>query len=91
MKLNRKLALGSAALAISGLALTGCGASGGSGDGSKDSITWMALLHTPTTPEKGGAIETALEEVVGKDLDFQWIPAASKDEKLNAAIASDNL
>ncbi|GGF43317.1 sugar ABC transporter substrate-binding protein [Microbacterium sorbitolivorans] len=91
MKLNRKLALGSAALVISGLALTGCGASGGSGDGSKDSVSWMAILHTPTTPEKGGTIEVALEDLVGEDLNFQWIPDASKDEKLNAAIASDTL
>lgn len=91
MKLNRKLALGSAVLAVSGLALTGCGASGAASDGSKDGVTWMAILHTPTTPEKNGVIETALEEVAGTDLTFQWIPDASKDEKLNAAIASDTL
>src|SRR5690606_16440959 len=91
MKLNRKFAAGSAALVVTGLALTGCGASGGSSDGSKDSVTWMAMLHTPTTPAKGGVIETALEEVVGADLEFQWIPDASKDEKLNAAIASNTL
>src|SRR5690606_22673693 len=54
MKFNRKLALGSAVLAVTGLALTGCGASGGANDGPKDSVTWMAILHTPTTPEKDG-------------------------------------
>ncbi|MFP3590162.1 hypothetical protein SCB29_42115, partial [Paraburkholderia sp. SIMBA_055] len=44
-----------------------------------------------TTPEKDGVIETALEDVAGTKLSFQWIPDASKDEKLNAAIASDTL
>ena len=37
----------------------------------------MSTLHTPTTPEAEGPMETALEEYTGIDFDFQWVPDAS--------------
>ncbi|WP_110588579.1 extracellular solute-binding protein [Microbacterium suaedae] len=91
MKMHRRLGISVASAAVAAVALTGCGAGGGSSDGPKTSVTWMTILHTPTTPETDGVIETALEEHTGFDIDFQWIPSASMDEKLNAAIASDTL
>jgi len=90
MRTTRKLAAGIAALAAASVALSGCGTAGG-GSGDSDAITWMAALHTPTTPEPGGAIETGLEELADVDLEFQWIPDASRDEKLSAALASNTL
>ncbi|WP_221585341.1 extracellular solute-binding protein [Microbacterium sp. G2-8] len=51
----------------------------------------MAMLHTPTTPDPGGPVETALEDHTGADVEFQWVPDASKDEKINSALASDTL
>lgn len=55
----------------------------------KSSITWMAMLHTPAPPS--GDITEKLEEYTGVDIEFNWIPDASKDERINAALASKSL
>ena len=93
MKLNRRLGISAASVAVAGLALTGCGASDGGGNNVEESksITWMSILHSPTTPEPGGPVETALKDITGYDLKLQWVPAANASEKLTAAIASDTL
>jgi putative aldouronate transport system substrate-binding protein len=83
---------GGVALATA-FALAAC-SSGGSGDGAggdTERITWMSMLHTPTTPDADGPIHTALEEHTGQEFEMQWVPAASVEEKLNAALASDTL
>ncbi|NHI17395.1 extracellular solute-binding protein [Microbacterium excoecariae] len=92
MKTTR-IAAGVATLAACSLALTACGGSATSGatGEDRDSITWMTMLHTPTTPDPGSPVELALEEHTGMDIEFQWVPDASKDEKINAALASDSL
>jgi len=95
MRNHTRLGIAVASVAVASLALTACG--GASEEATvadpetPKSITWMAMLHTPTTPEADGPIETALEEYTGTDLTFQWVPDASKDEKINAALASDSL
>lgn len=87
-----------AASAVLALTLAACGDGGGDESTSevsevstKDSVSWMAMLHTPTTPQEGGVIETALEEYTGTKIDFQWVPDESKNETINAALASDSL
>ena len=92
MKRNRNLFLGAATLTIAGLTLTGCG-TGGGGESVAESkeITWMTVVHTPTTPGKDGPIETAIEDATGYGINFQWVPAANANEKLTAAIASNTL
>lgn len=91
--LRRRSFLGSLPLAAAGIAgagtLASCGGSGGSGasDGGGP-LTWMAMLHTPTTPAADGPIMTALAEHTGVPFEFQWVPDASKEEKINAALAS---
>ncbi|MEU2199872.1 hypothetical protein [Isoptericola sp. NPDC019482] len=84
------LARGAACLAVAALALAGCGAPGGEG-GDDGTITWMAMLHTPSTPDADGPVQAALEEHTGQDFEMQWVPAASKEEKVNAALASGDL
>ncbi|SKC38597.1 extracellular solute-binding protein [Krasilnikoviella flava] len=84
---------GAAVAAVAALALTACG-NGGSGEEAEvddGPISWMAMLHTPTTPEKDGVIESALEEYTGQEFDMQWVPDASKEEKINSALASGKL
>lgn len=85
-----------AATAVIALALTACGDGEADQDAesqvsTKDSVSWMTMLHTATTPETDGVIETALEEHTGLTIEFQWVPDASRDEKINAALASDSL
>lgn len=96
MRNHSRLGIAVASVAVASLALTACGSSGEPASSSEDveipkSITWMTMLHTPTTPESDGPIQTALEEYTGTELTFQWVPDASKDEKINAALASDTL
>ncbi|MEL7976659.1 extracellular solute-binding protein [Isoptericola sp. F-RaC21] len=91
---TRLFTRGAAAAAVAALALTAC-SGGGSGDEASDGgdgpITWMATLHTPATPDEDGPVQTALEKYTGEDLKFQWVPAASSAEKLNAALSSGAL
>lgn len=52
-------------------------------------ITWLNVLHTASPPT-----DTVLNEIEKKTntkLTFTWIPDASKEERLNTALASDNL
>jgi len=90
-----RLTTGAASAAVVALALTACSGGdtndGGDGAASTEPITWMAMLHTPTTPEKDGVIESALEEYTGEKFEMQWVPDASKEEKINAALASGAL
>ncbi|NLM65790.1 MAG: ABC transporter substrate-binding protein, partial [Enterococcus sp.] len=87
-------------LLLSAVILGACGK--GSTDGSaaenggseaavstKDTISWMAMLHTAAPPS--GEIENKLEEYTGVKVDFSWVPDASKSERINAALASNSL
>ncbi|WP_182112425.1 MULTISPECIES: extracellular solute-binding protein [unclassified Actinotalea] len=102
MKTARRGAAGAASVAALALVLGACGGGGdGDGGGTTDEgsseasfdrpITWMSILHTPTTPDAEGPIQVALEEHTGVEFEIQWVPDASKDEKLNAALASNTL
>lgn len=99
---GRRTALkGAALVAAATLALAGCGTGGGSAGGTdagttnlgtaENPITWMAMLHTPVTPDANGPVHSALEELTGTSFQFQWVPDASKEEKINAALASGAL
>jgi putative aldouronate transport system substrate-binding protein len=84
-------ALGSLLMATVILGACGSG-SAETADGSgteKSSISWMTMLHTASPPS--GDIEAKLEANTGIDIDFSWIPDASKDERINAALASGSL
>lgn len=94
---SRRLVAAVAALAAVTLTATACGGGGagssGAGEGIQpgDPITWMSILHTASTPQPDGPIETALEEYTGVDFTMEWVPDASKEEKLNAVLASNTL
>ncbi|QAY59075.1 extracellular solute-binding protein [Microbacterium protaetiae] len=92
MRNHSRLGIAVASVAVAALALTACGSSDDDATGKTDkTITWMAMLHTATTPEADGPVQKALEDYTGRSVDFQWVPDASKDEKINAALASDSL
>ena len=79
--------------AAGGLALSSCGSSGNSGGSGGDGgpLTWMSMLHTPTTPAADGPVMKAVAEYTGTEFEFQWVPDASKEEKINAALASGSI
>ncbi|MGO4936028.1 extracellular solute-binding protein [Fundicoccus sp. Sow4_H7] len=55
----------------------------------RTSVSWMTMLHTPTPPS--GEVESLLEEYIGMELEINWVPDASKEERINAALASNTL
>src|SRR5690625_1449043 len=88
---RKRIAGGTAVVLAATLALAACGsgdegAEGGGGD--SGALTWMSMLHTPTTPDPDGPIHEALVDYTGTDFEMQWVPDASKEEKINAALAS---
>lgn len=91
--IRRRSLLKSLPLAATGVAgataLSACGSSSGTAAG--DSLTWMSVVHTPSTPERNGPVETGLRDLTGADFSFQWVPDASKEEKINAALASGSV
>ncbi|WP_193103589.1 extracellular solute-binding protein [Brachybacterium sp. FME24] len=92
--ISRRNLLQSVPVAAAGaLAVSACGSSGDSGGsgGSNAPLTWMSMLHTPTTPDPDGSIMAALAEYTGTEFEFQWVPDASKEEKINAALASGSV
>jgi putative aldouronate transport system substrate-binding protein len=94
--MQRRTLLKSLPFAAAGLAgagaLTSCGSSGSGGEGgSSGELTWMSVVHTPTTPEASGPVETGLKEMTGASFSYQWVPDASKEEKVNAALASSSV
>lgn len=91
MKIVRTLGSGAAILAVSSLALTGCASGDADAEGPKTDISWTAILHAATPPEPGNPVQVALEEKTGVNLGIQWVPDAVREEKLNAALASDKL
>lgn len=91
MKTIRTLGTGAAMLTISSLALAGCASGDDAGDGPKTDISWTAILHAATPPEPDNPVQAAIEAKTGVDLSIQWVPDAVREEKLNAALASDSL
>src|SRR5690606_13529671 len=52
-------------------------------------ISIMANLHTAEVPSD--KIEKLVEEATNTDLDIQWVPDGSYDEKMNASFATGTL
>ncbi|CAM4268751.1 extracellular solute-binding protein [Paenibacillus tarimensis] len=79
-----------------GLLLSACSGnqSGGSAgeapaaDG-KATVTWLNILHTPSPPTE--TVLNKIEEATNTNIEFSWIPDASKEERLNTSLASDSL
>jgi len=104
---NRKWMSALGALALAAGVLAGCGGtdkktaetggqagtspSGRSTESPKPpmKITIMANLHTAEVPDP--MIEKLIEEKTNTDLEIQWVPDGSYEEKLNAAFATGSL
>ncbi|OCA89395.1 extracellular solute-binding protein [Pradoshia sp. D12] len=83
-----------ALLAASQLALSACSndqdTSGESfAADSKVDVTWTAILHTASPPTD--VIHEKIEKLTNSDITFNWVPDASKEERITAALASGEL
>jgi putative aldouronate transport system substrate-binding protein len=96
MKKQMVSKLASVSLA-SALLLAGCNSTASNNNDStkKDDknstteISWLNILHTASPPT-----DTVLDQIEKKtntEVKFSWIPDASKEERLNTALASDSL
>lgn len=95
MQFNNKKKM-SALMLSTTLLLTACGGESAGGDKTGDApkpaiptITWLNLLHTASTPT--GPVQDKLEQLVGANIEFSWVPAASADERISVALASNTL
>lgn len=52
-------------------------------------ITWLNILHTASPPTD--TIKKLLEEYTNTKLTFNWVPDASKEERITTALASGEL
>jgi putative aldouronate transport system substrate-binding protein len=56
---------------------------------SKTEITWLNVLHTASPPTD--TVLDLIEQKTNTEISFSWIPDASKEERINTALASDSL
>src|SRR5699024_10021639 len=94
--ISRRNLLASLPLAAAGLAGAGARPSGGgtaspSAGGTASALSWMSVVPTPTPPDAAGPVETGLKERTASSFSYQWVPDASKEEKINAALASGSV
>jgi len=78
------------------LLLAACGGGGSQAatgepydENSKATISWLNILHTASPPTD--TILNKIEEKTNADIQFSWIPDASKEERINTSLASDSL
>jgi putative aldouronate transport system substrate-binding protein len=78
------------------LLLAGCSdttTTGKSNEGEKDNttdtteISWLNILHTASPPTD--TVLDQIEKNTNTEIKFSWIPDASKEERINTALASD--
>ncbi|WP_322922969.1 extracellular solute-binding protein [Paenibacillus campi] len=95
MKKQRQIAMNrlAAVMVSSAIVLTACGGQEASSSkydaNSKATITWLNILHTASPPTD--TILNKLEQKTNTELSFSWVPDASKEERINTALASDSL
>jgi putative aldouronate transport system substrate-binding protein len=93
-RIQKMLFIGLIALAAEGMVFAGGGKqSGQQGGGGSSSapITIMLPLYYQEAPSSGSPLEKAMEEFTGLDIEFQFVPIDSYNERLNLAITSNNM
>lgn len=56
---------------------------------SKLELTWLNVLHTASPPT--AVIKDKIEEYTNSKISFNWVPDASKEERITTALASGEL
>lgn len=92
MKHSRLLS-GFAIVTAGALALAGCSAGGSDSEEAAEltSLSIMAPYLTTNAPADDNEIGAALKDVVGVDLDINWVPNSSYGDKTNITLAGDDI
>ncbi|MDO7905541.1 extracellular solute-binding protein [Paenibacillus sp. JX-17] len=87
-----------AGMMLTGVLLTGCGGEkskeGASADQNYDynstvNLTWLNILHTASPPTD--VVKSKIEEYTKSKITFNWVPDASKEERITTSLASGQL
>jgi putative aldouronate transport system substrate-binding protein len=90
--IKKALFIGLIALAAGGTAFAGGGSQqGGQQGGGSAPVTILLPLYYQESPPSGSPVEKAMEEFTGQDIEFQFAPIDSYDERLNLAITSNQM
>ncbi|WP_100406289.1 extracellular solute-binding protein [Bacillus solitudinis] len=104
MKKSKKLFSWLGVLSCTAMLITACSQSGNSSTNNEGNsnntnteevsneptkITMMTVLHTPETPSD--KILNMIEEKTNTDLDIQWVPDSTYEDRLNTAFATGTL
>ncbi|MNW27623.1 Lipoprotein LipO precursor [compost metagenome] len=98
--MKKKLSGITAAVLLTSTLLTACGggsqsaAPGGDSSAAYDpnstvEFTWLNVLHTASPPTD--VVKSKLEEYTKSKITFNWVPDASKEERITTALASGQL
>lgn len=87
---------GVAAVALAGLALSGCTAHSGSKSSSASgdtlkTLTVQAPFLSAAPPAKNNEIGNQLEKILGVKLDINWVPNSSYEDKTNITLAGSDI
>ncbi len=92
--MNRRILTGIGLATVGALALAGCSAgqdSSSSESAELTSLSIMAPFLTTNAPAADSDVQQALEKVIGVDLDINWVPNASYEDKTNITLAGDSI
>ncbi len=85
-----------AVLMVMSVFLAACGDKGAEDQGSqtydpnsKLELTWLNVLHTASPPTD--TIKDKIEKYTNSKITFNWVPDASKEERITTALASGEL
>lgn len=84
----KKVLTASLAVAMLAGSLAGCGSKTASIDPENPVINVMTKAFNPEPAAADSPVMQALEEYLGVDLNFTWVPSSNYDEKVTAAMGS---
>lgn len=88
MHISRRSLLLAGGAASLGLA-TGCGPQASTAE--LTSLTVMGPVLDAQAPDKAGALQVAIEKLIGKSLDITWVPNSNYGDRTNVTLASDKI